>query len=91
MAIMHREYSIAAARDNLASIVHEVEAGHQATLTRRGKPVAVILSLQEYERLSRPGTFLAAYASWRDTWGEALEEPDLEGLRDSSSGRDPGL
>jgi prevent-host-death family protein len=48
---MPKRYSIADARSNLPSIVDEAEAGQAIELTRRGKPVAVILSLRELDRL----------------------------------------
>ena len=47
-------YSIAAAKNNLSGLVHEVEQGHPVRLTRRGKPVAVLISTEQYERLSKP-------------------------------------
>ena len=49
---MEHEYSIAQARDQLPGIVHEVEKGRTVTLTRRGKPVARLVSVREYERLA---------------------------------------
>lgn len=58
-----RELSIADARNRLSALVHEVERGHPVCLTRRGRPVAVLLSLREYERLG---------ARWPDLW-EAIE------------------
>lgn len=48
---MAKQYSIAEARSNLPSIVDQAEAGQTVELTRRGKPVAVVMSLQEVERL----------------------------------------
>jgi prevent-host-death family protein len=48
---MQKQYSIAEARDKLASIVHEVEKAGPIKLTRRGKPVAVLIAESEYERL----------------------------------------
>ncbi|WP_019501381.1 type II toxin-antitoxin system Phd/YefM family antitoxin [Pseudanabaena sp. PCC 6802] len=44
-------YSIAQVRDRLTRIVHDVEKGQSVEITRRGKPVAVILSVDEYERV----------------------------------------
>jgi antitoxin Phd len=88
---MSKSYSIAAARDQLAAIVHEVEQGPAVELTRRGRPVAVIVSAVEYARLA-PGrpSLAAATAEFRER--EALEADDLaaafEGVRDSSPGRD---
>lgn len=48
-------HSIAEARNNLARLVHVAEDGEPVRLTRRGKPVAVILSVAEYERLRAAG------------------------------------
>lgn len=48
-------YSIAEARNNLARLVHVAEDGEPVRLTRRGRPVAVLLSLGEYERLRAAG------------------------------------
>jgi len=51
---MNDAYSIAAAKNNLSSLVHEAEQGHPVRLTRRGKPVAVLISTEQYERISKP-------------------------------------
>ena len=51
---MSDAYSIAEAKNNLSGLVHEAEQGHPVRLTRRGKPVAVLISTQQYERLSKP-------------------------------------
>ncbi len=48
---MAERYSIADARTNLPSIVDKAEAGLKVELTRRGKAVAVVVSLPEFERL----------------------------------------
>lgn len=48
---MSRRYSIAEARAHLPTILDEVESGAGVELTRRGKPVAVMVSVTEYERL----------------------------------------
>ncbi len=48
---MSKKYSIAEARSNLPKIVDEAEAGGEVELTRRGKPVAVIISHRQMERL----------------------------------------
>ena len=49
---MANRYSIARAPDQLARIVRDVEQGHLVEVTRRGKPVAVLVSAHEYQRLS---------------------------------------
>ncbi len=49
---MPKQYSIAEARNHFTAIVRDVEREAAVELTRRGKPVAVLLSVQEYKRLS---------------------------------------
>ena len=48
---MDKDYTIAQARHDLPAIVHEVERTGRARITRRGRPVAVVLSIAEFERL----------------------------------------
>lgn len=48
---MEKDYTIAEAKQDLPAIVHEVERTGRARITRRGRPVAVVLSIAEYERL----------------------------------------
>jgi len=86
-------YSISQARDQLARLVHEAEAGRRIELTRRGEPVAVVLAIEEYRRLSTPRPSLwSAIRQFRASEGlEALDlDPGslLEGTRDRSEGRD---
>ncbi|MCC7352334.1 MAG: type II toxin-antitoxin system Phd/YefM family antitoxin [Anaerolineae bacterium] len=89
---MPKRYSIAEARNNLAAIVHDVERSALVELTRRGEPVAVLLSMQEYKRLlPRKTGFWQAYMAFRDTTDlqELRIEPEVfAGLRDSSPGRE---
>ena len=51
---MNDVYSIAQAKNNLSGLVHEAEQGRPVQLTRRGKPVAVLISTQQFDRLSKP-------------------------------------
>ena len=92
---MQKQFSIAEAKNRLPTIVHSVENGPSVELTRRGKPVAILLSIQEYERLSRKYTgFWSAVSQYRrkiDDEGIEISDKDLKGLRDLSSGRDVGL
>ncbi len=91
---MEISYSIAEARDNLAAIVHGVEEASAVGLTRRGRPVAVLLSVEEYHRLLRGRKdFWSAYDEFRN--GVDLERlgigPEVfEGVRDPSPGREVG-
>ena len=51
---MNDAYSIAQAKNNLSALVHAAEQGHPVRLTRRGKPVAVLISTEQYERIGKP-------------------------------------
>jgi antitoxin Phd len=87
-----RQYSIAQARDQLASIVHDVERGEPVELTRRGKAVAVVMSLDDYRKATgRKPSFPEAWEAFRrttDLEGLAFTDEELAQLRDRSPGRD---
>ena len=90
---MVRQYSISDARNNLPSIVKQVEHGPAVELTRRGKPVAVLISHREYERLNLPKPDLwTAIQEWREKYNVAeldLDPDEIWGdVRDRSPGRD---
>jgi antitoxin Phd len=86
------KYSIADARNRFAEIVHALKHVPQVEVTRRGRPVAVLISVEEFERLRAGGAgFWSAYSAYRDEHDlEALDiEPDLfEGVREPSVGRE---
>jgi antitoxin Phd len=89
-----KRYSIAEARNNFTRLVHAAEEGATVELTRRGKPIAVLLALEEYERLAggRRG-FGEAYRDFLrrnpDFADNAVEPEDwLHKVRDASRGRD---
>ena len=48
---MRKDYTIAEARRDLSAIVREVERDGRARITRRGQPVAVMLSTADFEPL----------------------------------------
>jgi prevent-host-death family protein len=91
---MAHTYSIAEARARLRVIVDQAEAGLQVELTRRGEPVAVVVSCRELERLrgKRP-RFRDAYNRFLDKY--SLDQAGLEGefadVRDASTGRTVSL
>ena len=92
---MTKRYSIAEARQNLAAVVHELERRARIELTRRGKPVAVMLSMREFERMSAPRIrFWDAYEAYRETANLSqlgIEPAVFEGVRDRSPGREVEL
>lgn len=88
---MTKKFSIAEAKDRLSKLVHNVERGGMIEITRRGKPVAVLLSASDYARLrqERPG-FWEACARFREQTDPAVlpEGHDfVAGLRDRAPGR----
>lgn len=80
-------YSIADAKAQFADLVNQAQEGLPVRITRRGKPVAVLLSETEYERLqSARGGWVAFSKAWRrdmDRQGlDYLSDSELQGLRD---------
>jgi prevent-host-death family protein len=93
--VMTKRYSIAEARANLPTLVDEVEAGAEVELTRRGNPVAVVVSRQAYERMlaDRP-RFGDAYSVFQRRFDVAeigTEGDVFESVRDRTPGRDVAL
>lgn len=92
---MPKQYSIAEARNRFTAIVRDVEQETAIELTRRGKPVAVLISIQEYKRLSsNRGGFWKAFTAFRNRVNlqELGIEPEIfTGLRDQSPGREVSL
>ena len=80
-------YSIAEARDKFAALIHQVETGTEPVrVTRRGEPVAVILSLEVYERLAGPPAphkdFWESYQAWRERWGVEAWDDEFDPFAD---------
>ena len=91
---MPKRYSIAQARHDLAAIVHELEQQSPIELTRRGEPVAVLLSLAEYHRLQAGrGDFWGAYSAFREQFAPDMDDVDalLRNVRDPGPGREVAL
>jgi prevent-host-death family protein len=90
---MVKKYSIAEARDNFTSMVHEAEEGTRVELTRRGKPVAVLMGTDEFERMTKEApSFKEAYEKFRREYDlvELNIDPDevFADVGDPSPGRD---
>jgi prevent-host-death family protein len=92
---MSRRYSIAEARARLSDLVDQAEAGQAVELTRRGHPVAILLSVAEVARLRAERLrFADAYRAFLAQ--HPLAEVGIEGhlfarVRDRSPGRDVHL
>ena len=90
-----KETSIRDAKTKLTSLVREVEKGRAVRLTRRGRPVAVLLSQRQYDRLARRTSardFLHFLQGWRrEMIAKGVpfsSDEEIEALRDRTSGRD---
>ena len=93
---MAKQHSIAEARSNLPSLVRAAESGKAVELTRRGEPVAVLIGLRQYERLTlKYRGFSEAYEGFTQEIDlkELTLDPDelFAGARDQSHGREVDL
>ena len=71
--------SIAEAKNRLTELLYQAEEGQPVQVTRRGQPVAVLLSEAEYARLKSAAAAAADFAGWVQNWREQL--PDgFEGI-----------
>lgn len=87
---MRKRYSISEAKDRLSRLVHAAARNGAVEITRRGRPVAMLVSMQEYERLHgrRVGFWQALEAFRRGAGGDmALGDDVFLDLRDRSTGR----
>jgi prevent-host-death family protein len=88
---MSKAYSIAEARNQLSRVVHEAEDGGEVRLTRRGKPVAVVLSMEEFQRLQGAArrTVWSVIEEARAELSETTPAPgEFDGVRSTEPGRD---
>jgi prevent-host-death family protein len=85
-----QKYSIAEARRNLVAVVRELDKKDAIEITRRGEPVAVLLSMGAYRRLTAPtANFWDAYQAFRQAvpLSKLDIQPEVfEGVRDRSAG-----
>ena len=92
---MTRRVSIADARNKLTRLLREVEQGEIVHVTRHGQPVAALIPMAEYRRLTEGRRSLAdSSAAYRDRIGEEglrLLDGALDDLRDRDIGREVEL
>jgi antitoxin Phd len=89
---MPNSFTIAKARHYLAALVHQLDCQPRIQLTRRGKPVAVLLSVREYNRLTtETQSFWDAYSTFAETTDlpHLVINPQIfDDVRDQSNGRE---
>lgn len=87
-----RSFSIAQVRANLPGLVRTAERGAAVEITRRGRPVAVIVSTVSYRQLTSAGPpfadALASFLSGTDIARVGLDGKEFAGLRDRAAGRE---
>ena len=87
------QVSIADAENALTTLIQRAESGEAVHITRRGTPVAVLVSESQYERLGvhAPRNCWQAIEEWRSKatfdWPDLPDEA-VDGWRDRSPSRD---
>lgn len=85
-----KEATIRDAKSRLTSLVHEAEQGHAVRLTRRGKPVAVLVSEREYERLQSASVPRHDFMRFLQGWRREMIAKGLPFVSDTEfAARDP--
>lgn len=90
---MTQRYSSAEARRNLPRLVHEAERGKTVELTRRGEPVAMLISRRHFNQLASSHS---GFTEASRTFAESVDlakldlDPDelFSGIRADTQGRD---
>ena len=77
---MHREWQLQEAKGNFSQLVKRAAGGDAQTVTVHGKPAAVVVSAEEYARLTRRKGKLSAALLQP---GLAVEDLDLARSRDT--------
>ncbi len=91
---MRKIYSVAEARQSLAALIHEAERGVTVAVTRRGRPVAVVVSAARWNQVTgKRRSFWQAVQEFRESVDPALLAPAdwVDTLRDRTPGRDVDL
>lgn len=89
---MSNQYSLLQAQEQLTKIIREVEDGTPVEITRDDKPVAIVISIEEYNRLI--GVNSSFWKSLEKFYQEIdLEEADISAkifdeVRDKGQGRE---
>lgn len=83
---MHSEWQLQEAKSNLSQLIKRAAGGDAQTVTVHGKPTAVVVSAEEYARLTRQRGKLSSALLRPDL---AIDDLDLSRSRDT--GRDVKL
>jgi prevent-host-death family protein len=83
-----KRVSVAEARNNLPALIHETET-QPIEIMRRGKPVAMLVSREDFDRIPPRASFFEAMMAWRKKYERALDDDAWLPSRDASPGRKP--
>jgi prevent-host-death family protein len=83
---MNTSWPLQEAKNKLSQVVQQAASEGPQVITVRGRPAAVVVSTQEYERLTRPSTSLLEFFQQSPLSGLEL---DIE--RSKDVGRDVSL
>ena len=84
---MQGKWQLQDAKNNLSQLIKEAVKGEAQVVTVHGKPAAVVISAEEYARLTRPRRGKLSAALLRPD----IAADDLDFARDRDSGRDVAL
>ena len=88
---MKQQTSIAEAKNNLPQYVHKAEEGIDICITRHGKAVAMLVSMDNYQATPQGGLF-DAIMQWRDQLEtietDLISDDFIDSLRDKKPARD---
>lgn len=74
------------AKDQFSRLVRRAMAGEPQRVTRRGRDAVVVISAEEYDRLTRPAVGIVEFLA-----GSPLADVDLDLSRAPDTGRDVDL
>ena len=83
--------TIAEAKNNLSQLIYQLESDEPIHLTRHGKPVAVMLSEANYQKLTQKNKGLfQAIQQWRSQLDgdSALTDVELKKIREAGQERE---
>jgi len=83
-----KRVSVAEARNNLPALIHATES-EPIEIMRRGKPVAVLVSREDFDRIPPRSSFYDEMLQWRAQYEPELDDVPWLPKRDRSPGRKP--
>lgn len=85
-------FTIAQARTHFPGLIHDAEKGKPVEITRRGKPVAILVSVDAYRHWTspRPGFWdvVSTFRGRIEATKAGLAPKDFQGIRENKPGRE---